>query len=200
VVRVYSVSRPFRSPFDPDRINAPFRELEENAKTDLARRDVTPGATTFSRSLEMRFRHQTHQVKVPVPNGNLTARDIEQITKRFVALYEQSFGRGTAAIEAGIEILTFQLVATTRNATLMLGKQELGSADASAARSGSRPVYFDGAFFTAPIYEHARLVPGNKVAGPAIIESVNTTMPLHPDQELTVDAFNNLVIRFADTP
>jgi N-methylhydantoinase A len=200
VVRVYSVSRPFRSPFDPDRINAPFRELEETAKTDLARRDVTPGATTFSRSLEMRFRHQTHQVKVPVPNGNLTARDIEQITKSFVALYEQSFGRGTAAIEAGIEILTFQLVATTRNATLMLRKQELRSADASAARSGSRPVYFDGAFVTAPIYEHARLVPGNKVAGPAIIESVNTTMPLHPDQELTVDAFNNLVIRLANTP
>src|SRR4029077_11227021 len=47
VVRVYSLSRPLRSPFDPDRINAPFRELEETAKADFARRDVAPGDTTF---------------------------------------------------------------------------------------------------------------------------------------------------------
>jgi N-methylhydantoinase A len=200
VVRVYSLSRPLRSPFDPDRINAPFRELEETAKADFARRDVAPGDTTFARSLQMRFRHQTHQVKVPVSNAILTERDIEQISKSFIALYEQSFGRGTAVVEAGIEILTFQLVASTRHAALTLGKQQLGSADASAARSGSRRVYFDRAFVAAPVYEHARLMPGNKVGGPAIIESANTTMPLHLDQQLSVDAFSNLVIRFADTP
>jgi N-methylhydantoinase A len=199
-VRVYSLSRPLRSPFDPDWINTPFRELEEIAKADLARREVAPGAGMFARSLEMRFRHQTHQVKVPAPNGILTKRDLEQISESFIALYEQSFGRGTAVIEAGIEILTFQLVATTHHVTLTLGKRELGNTDASAARSGSRLVYFDREFVATPIYEHERLVPGNKVVGPAIIESANTTMPLHPDQEFTVDAFNNLVIRFANTP
>jgi N-methylhydantoinase A/oxoprolinase/acetone carboxylase beta subunit len=76
----------------------------------------------------------------------------------------------------------------------------LKGTDSSAARSGSRPVYFDGGFVDTPIIEHSRLVPGNRVAGPAIVEGANTTLPLHPGQELSVDAFHNLVIRFADLP
>ena len=125
---------------------------------------------------------------------------MDEIAERFVALYEQSFGRGTAVMEAGVEILTFHVVATTRHATVNLRESPLKSADSSGASAGSRPVYFDGRFVDTPIFEHARLAPGNRIVGPAIVEGASTTMPLHPGQELTVDAFNNLVVRFADVP
>jgi N-methylhydantoinase A len=200
IVRVYSQSSPMRSPFDPDRINALFGRLESRAAQDLQKRGVPAGSTTLSRSLEMRFRYQVHQVKVPAPGGLLGTRHIEEITERFIALYEQSFGRGTAVMEAGVEILTFHVVATTRHATLKLTEAPLRGTDASAARSGLRPVYFDGGFVDTPIIEHSRLVPGNRVVGPAIVEGANTTLPLHPGQELSVDAFHNLVIRFAELP
>ena len=103
-------------------------------------------------------------------------------------------------MEAGVEILTFHVVATTHHATVNLRESPIKSADSSGARSGSRPVYFDGGFVDTPIFEHARLAPGNRIVGPAIVEGANTTMPLHPGQELTVDAFSNLVIRFAEVP
>jgi N-methylhydantoinase A len=118
--------------------------------------------------------------------------------ERFVALYEQSFGKGTAAREAGVEILTFHVVATTHRVPLNLAESRMDGADASAARSGSRKVWFDGAFVEAPIYEHAKLRPGNRVRGPAVVEGKNTTLPLHPGQELSVDEFQNLVIVFHD--
>jgi N-methylhydantoinase A len=149
------------------------------------------------RTLEMRFRHQVHQVKVPAPNGVLGPVEMDRVVERFIALYEQNFGRGTAVIEAGVEILTFHVMATTHHTTLRLVEAPIGGADAGAACSGSRPVYFDGGFVETPVYEHDLLVPGNKIVGPAILEGRNTTMPLHPGQELTVDPFNNLTIRFA---
>lgn len=200
IVRVYSASHPLRSPFNLERVNALFRGLEDRASGDLSKRGGGADTTTLSRSVEMRFRHQVHQVKVPAPNGALTQRDAEQITERFIAMYEQTFGRGTAVPEAGVEILTFQVLATTRHATMTLKKRALESANSSTARSGSRLVYFDREFVDTPVYEHDRLQPGNKIAGPAIIEAGNTTMPLHPGHTLTVDAFSNLLIHFADPP
>ena len=48
-----------------------------------------------------------------------------------------------------------------------------------------------------PIYQAERLAPGHRVAGPAVVESYGTSVPLHPGQELSVDAWGNLVIEFA---
>jgi N-methylhydantoinase A len=200
IVRVYSVSSPLRSPFDLDQVNSIFGNLEDRASKDLERRGVTARNTVFSRSMEMRFRHQSHQVKVPVPNGKLTEREMQTVTAQFVELYEQAFGLGTAVTEAGIEILIFQVVLTTHYSTMTLRRQALAGSDASAARSGSRQVFFDKGLVETPIYEHSHLEPGNVVTGPAIIEAANTTVPLHPGQELTVDAYSNLAIRFLGQP
>jgi len=200
IVRVYSQSSPMRSPFDAERINALLGTLEQRAAQDLDKRAGAGAETTLARSFEMRFRHQVHQVKVPAPGGALGARELGAVVERFVALYEQTFGKGTAAMEAGVEILTFHVVATTHRVPLSLTESKPERADAAAARSGSRPVWFDGGFVEAPIYEHRKLRPGNRVSGPAIIEGMNTTMPLHPGQELGVDRFHNLVIQFKDVP
>ena len=198
IVRVYSRSNPLRSPFDYDAINALFRMLDGKAAQDLQNSGVSVASTTMSRTLEMRFRHQVHQIKVPVPNGTIGPDEMDRVVERFISLYEQSFGSGTAVMVAGVEILTFHIVATTHYTPLNLVETAKGGADASAARSGSRPVYFDGGFVDTPIYEHDRLSPGNRIVGPAILEGRNTTMPLHPGQELTVDAFMNMTIRFPE--
>jgi N-methylhydantoinase A len=193
IVRVYSQSSPMRSPFDLERINTLLEMLERRAAQDL-----TTSETTLARSLEMRFRHQVHQVKVPAPGGTLGERELAEVVERFVSLYEQSFGKGTAAREAGVEILTFHVVATTHRVPLNLTATEMEKPDPGAARSGSRRIWFDGGFVETPIFEHRKLRPGNRVRGPAIIEGMNTTLPLHPGQELSVDPFHNLVIVFND--
>jgi N-methylhydantoinase A len=198
IVRIYSNSSPLRSPFDPGRITALFMSLQDQAEDDLMRKGVMLGATRLSRSLEMRFRHQAYHLKVPVPDGAIDRHQVDCIVDRFIEAYEQNFGRGTAVTEAGVEIITFHVVATTRPGTLSLREASLGGADSGAAQSGMRRVYFEGGFVNAPIYEHAKLAPGNRVAGPAIVEGANTTLPLHPGQELMVDGFQNLVIHFSD--
>jgi N-methylhydantoinase A/oxoprolinase/acetone carboxylase beta subunit len=41
------------------------------------------------------------------------------------------------------------------------------------------------------------LKPGNRIAGPAIVETTDTTVVIHPRRTLKVDAFGNFEILFA---
>ena len=50
---------------------------------------------------------------------------------------------------------------------------------------------------TCPIYDRERLRAGNRVAGPAIIEQMDTTTIVLPDMVATVEPFLNLVLEAA---
>lgn len=198
VVRVYTHSHPLRSPFDPAQINDLLTKLEESAKRDLSARAMPEAATTFARSVEMRFRHQVHQIKVAIPDGQITTAVLQNLQDRFVELYEQSFGAGTSVAQAGFEMLTFNVIATTRHGEINHAQSEAGGEDATAAKVSSRQVYFEEGFVDTPVYDHTKLRAGNKIVGPAIIEGQNTTLPLHPGQTVTVDTYNNLLIHFGE--
>ena len=199
IVRVYANSNPLRSPFDATRLSDLFARLEEQASDDLTNRGVEAGRTNLARYIDMRFRHQMHQVRLTAPDGVLSSNDIDGIVTRFIGLYEQSFGQGTAVVEAGLEMLTFQVVATTSHVSRTLRQDAIAGEDPSAARLGSRHVFFDGGFVETPIFEHGRLIPGNRISGPALIEGANTTLVIHPGQDVTVDGFGNVVISFPDS-
>ena len=59
-------------------------------------------------------------------------------------------------------------------------------ATAAAAPGGALPGRVD-----TPIYEGHRLVPGNRLEGPAVVELDTTTVVVHPEQALRMDAFGN---------
>ncbi|SVE58640.1 uncharacterized protein METZ01_LOCUS511494, partial [marine metagenome] len=42
------------------------------------------------------------------------------------------------------------------------------------------------------VFEGEKLVPGNSVPGPAIVETADTTVVVHPGQNLLVDQFGNI--------
>jgi N-methylhydantoinase A/oxoprolinase/acetone carboxylase beta subunit len=47
-----------------------------------------------------------------------------------------------------------------------------------------------------PVYDGERLAVGNTVKGPAIVETSDTTVVVHPGRTLTVDALGNFEITF----
>ena len=66
--------------------------------------------------------------------------------------------------------------------------------DASRARVGSRPVFFDGAYVETPIYDRARLGSGDALDGPAIVEEPGSTTVVFPTLAARVDDFGNLIL------
>jgi N-methylhydantoinase A len=59
-------------------------------------------------------------------------------------------------------------------------------------------VSFDGrGFVSTPIFDRARLLAGNRLAGPALVEEHASTTVVFPGDALTVDEYGNLVIAIA---
>ena len=45
------------------------------------------------------------------------------------------------------------------------------------------------------VYSRDALEPGHGLSGPAIVEQLDTTTVIHPEQEVTVDDYRNLIMR-----
>jgi N-methylhydantoinase A len=71
-----------------------------------------------------------------------------------------------------------------------------GNADAAAALTGQRKVYFEKVrdFVECPLYQRSKLLAGNRLTGPAVVEQYDTNTVVHPGQNLEVDSLGNLVI------
>src|SRR5260221_9389005 len=68
----------------------------------------------------------------------------------------------------------------------------------SKANCGKRSIYWADLKkpVATPIYDGAFLVPGNAIKGPAVIETTDTTVVVHPGRSLKVDAYANFEINF----
>ena len=75
----------------------------------------------------------------------------------------------------------------------MLGGEEFRAS--GPAKPRRRQVWFGGEWHDTGILSRDRLEPGGTFTGPAIVEQLDTTTPLHPGDVLTVDPSGCLLIR-----
>jgi len=73
-------------------------------------------------------------------------------------------------------------------------RSDLADPDPADARHGEREVYWTDGFEETPIYRRDRLVAGNVVTGPAVIEAVDTTVAVPPEWSFEVDAYGHGLI------
>ena len=66
--------------------------------------------------------------------------------------------------------------------------------DSSPAQIGHRDVWLReaGVFISCPLYDRDRLLAGNRIEGPAIVEQMDATTLIVPDATATVDPYLNL--------
>ncbi len=196
VVTVRQASDPMIAPLDLPRLNDLYATLDETALTDLESDGVARDDATLHREIELRYRGQVHEVRVPVPTGTLTEDDLRSIMNEFEIRYTRLYGKGTTYGQAGIEARTYVVRGVGRLATPSLEPEALGPADPSDARIGEREVFFreTGGSTATAVYRWEALRPGHTLQGPAVIEAATTSMLIHPDQTARADGLGNLVL------
>jgi N-methylhydantoinase A len=199
VVTVRQVSDPTIAPLDPARLDELYGPLDEAALRDLESDGIARRDAVLHREIELRYRGQVHEVRVPVPGGTLTKADIEAIVNEFEVRYTRLYGKGTTHGQAGIEARTYVVRGVGRLATPSLEAEPLGAADASEAKLGEREVFFReaGGAVATSVYRWEDLRPGHAIGGPAVVEAATTSMLIHPDQRVEVDGLRNLVLEDA---
>jgi len=63
------------------------------------------------------------------------------------------------------------------------------------ARTGERPVYFNGAWVDTAVYRRERLPLDSRFDGPAIIEQMDTTIVVEPGDAVVCDVHGNLILQ-----
>ncbi|NMD56793.1 MULTISPECIES: hydantoinase/oxoprolinase family protein [Tsukamurella] len=169
-----------------------FAELEASTREQLARDGVDPADTVIERSVDVRYRSQTHELITPVPDGAVDAALVRGIVERFEASYEDTYGRGAGFREAGIELTTFRVSGIGRTPKPSFRD----TAPTTAANAHSRPVYDLAAhdWMDATVVQWHSLEPGETIPGPAVVEHPTTTVYTGHGQRVGIDTFGNLII------
>ena len=103
------------------------------------------------------------------------------------------------ATEGPVQIVTYRVTAHTPIAKAGAPGAKAGPAMTGPALAGERRVHFRerNGFVDCPIYDRARLAPEQEVAGPAILEQMDTTTVVLPGQRARVQRDGSLLLTFA---
>jgi len=116
----------------------------------------------------------------------------DEIKQRFFAEHERAYGFHNPADP--VEIVNFRLIAVgkLRQPASRPGEPRQSGKAEPASR---RKVWFeaDKAEDT-PVYDRATLMPGDMIAGPAVIEQLDSTTLLFPGDRANVDPYLNLIV------
>ena len=185
------------SPFEVERVNGILAELGGLGRAHLLEDGVDTARHVFQYSIDMRHRGQINEVEVFLDDGELDGARLEGLRERFVQRYEQLYGHGAALHGARLEIVTFRCRASaTSMKPRLVAATSLSETLAADAQSGCRDIYWAESKRVEPtaIYDGYKLIPGNTLEGPCVVETATTSMVVHRQQRIAVDALGNFVI------
>ncbi len=188
-------------------LTAVFARLEARAAREMETEGVPPGSVRFERSLDMRYRGQSHELTVPfAPDA----------WDRFHACHARRYGFSNPG--RPVEAVTARLRATgtrqRRPMTALLPEPDAGApahpgSDVEKAgvtglspRTGTKPgsgadrtrIFLEGAWRTCPLFDRALLSPGESFRGPALVVEPTATLLVLSGWRARVDSRLNIVL------
>jgi N-methylhydantoinase A len=176
-----------------DQIEPVYQEMEAQGRAAVAKAQVEAAEIVVARAADMRYVGQEHAVTVDLPTELFVRQDRDAIKAEFDKTHELRYG--TSAPREAAEIVSLRITVTGVMAKPPLAKIAGGKAKPEASAStGARKVYFAkaGGFVDTPSFARSKLLAGNQIQGPALIEEHASTTVLLPGDSLVVDDFGNL--------
>jgi N-methylhydantoinase A len=196
VLHIFEHSEILGTPVAAEIVNRALQSLEEDARARLAGEGIASARQRFEFSLDVRHKGQINEVEVLLPWSRVPADYEPRLRKLFVGRYEQLYGRGSSLRGAQLEIVVCRLRARALTPRPRLSKASgTSKAIPTAALLKPRSIWWSGLKKT-PVYDGEKLTAGNSIRGPAIVETADTTVVVHPGRTLRVDALGNFEITF----
>jgi N-methylhydantoinase A len=165
---------------------------EVRAQAERAMAVPAGPAVEAHRWLDMRYAGQNYEMRIPVTTEALTDGDLADVVKRFHEVHRRRHGYD--APEADVQIVNVRVA-------LRVPPKPLPALARPAARNAPEPVakrdvFFEeaGAFVSTPVYARAALPAGFSLAGPLVVEQMDSTVVVPPDVEGVVDDLGNILL------
>jgi N-methylhydantoinase A len=167
---------------DPARVGEAIGAMEQAGNEMLHAARVPPQRRALLRQADVRYRRQAYELTVPIAGGEITRATLDDLANAFHARHEQTYGHANRSER--VQLVNLRVTALGRQPDLVLTQR----ADRSQARQRDREVWFpDTGFTSTPVHWRDGLLPGMQIAGPAIIEAMDSTTVVPPGWQALID-------------
>jgi N-methylhydantoinase A len=149
-------------------------------------------STTVLHGADMQFRGQTHLIRVALPGADVSRETVQAL---FEAAYDARFQVRLPEIKAVLVNLVTSVIGRRPAFPIASLIDPGGRAQrVQDAVIGERPLFADGRWQTAQVFDRVKLPLAARLTGPAIVQQMDATTVIEPGAAATVDAIGNLRI------
>jgi N-methylhydantoinase A len=182
-------------------LNRPLATLDERVIRSTLEAQIAQGRTliekehvgdtdiTVHHKADMQFLGQSHILGVNLPGVDVT---IEQLRELFAGAYWQRFQMKLTELDPVLVNLHTAVIGG-RKPFPIEAIQPSGVAETNP-KLEMRLVWFGGRWIETPVYQREQLTAGCQLSGPAIIEQLDATTVIDPEDRARVDSCGNVVI------
>ena len=172
-----------------------FRADEQELRERLTADDCGEEDIAIERAIDLRYHGQSHELKVPLPAGELTHELLSALRATFDGAHRAEFGHNFPELD--VELVNARLTAVGQLPHIV--HSTVSGATLDEAHVGDVPTFFavDGLpeRLQTPVYERELLPLDTDVPGPAIIAQLDSTTLVPPEATIRRDTVGNLLVR-----
>ena len=183
---VRTLARPLPA-LDIADVHAILAAHEAQGRALVAAEPVATTTVVATHAADMQFVGQTHLLRVPLPSATPSLAELQSL---FEAAYLARFHVELPEIRPALVNLATSVTGRRPPLDLALLLDPAARRPTLAdARTGTRPVFFEGRWHDTPVYRRDHLPPTATLTGPAILEQMDTTTVLPPGDTLAQRPF-----------
>ena len=189
--------RPLAEGLDAARLEAAFAALEEGCAEAMRRAGIAQADVRLVRTASLRFRRQTHDLSIDMPEGAVTDASLAALVDRFETTYETVYGQGSGFRLAGIELTNVRVEAIGQTYRPAIQPRSAGRESHPTTRRVYEPSL--NRWMETAVLQWHDLAVGFRVAGPAVIEHPETVLFVAAGQTAHVDKTGNIIIDMGES-
>lgn len=181
------------SEVDPALVARTWQGLADKVQDWMVREQSTLPVTKteVTWSMEMRYEGQGFDVNVAVPESGLRDGDLTVLADAFHTEHDRIFGHASTASDVWLREMRAHVVGVVDKPGTLFLAATTGTGDPVLGR---REIRLRGELVTATVYDRSRLAAGTDIAGPAIVEQMDTTVLVPSGWTATVDPSGSLIL------
>jgi 5-oxoprolinase (ATP-hydrolysing) len=184
VMREQAVETPLSPEAMPD-LAALLDRIADEAQAELQRQHADPARISIARKLHLRYAGTEAALIVDFA-------DADSVTAAFTAAHRARFGFATPDRALIVEAVAVEATETGET----IAETRLAAREAGAAEPvDSVVVWAGGQAHQAPVFERTTLLPGDRIAGPALIREANATTSVEPGWTAELTELDHMLLR-----
>jgi N-methylhydantoinase A len=176
----------------PEDVASVLEDLGTRTRDWMTSEGIDESGQRITYLADMRYVLQGYEISVPVNMDDVKAGKLDGLGATFDAMHEQLYG--FKMDDAKQEIVNLRCIGNGAVPTMNFPSATPSANDGSNAIVEDHEVVFQGKRIPTKIYDRAKMTPGAKFDGPAIVTEFDSTTVVLPGYVAEMDEFYNILI------